>query len=74
MDNCWIDQVDLIAKIKINSQQWTKTGRPEELIHHQVAFESFESFLNKVTLSIFDNLLLSKIFTNEEGQLIVVFN
>ena len=38
------------------------------------AFEAYKDFLDKITLSTFDNLLLSKIFTNEKGQLVVVFN
>lgn len=74
MDGNWIDQVDRIEKIKINAQQWGRSGRPQDLLHQEKAFEAYKDFLDKITLSTFDNLLLSKIFTNEKGQLVVVFN
>ena len=74
MDGNWIDQVDRIEKIKVNAQQWGKSGRPQDLLHQEKAFEAYKDFLDKITLSAFDNLLLSKIFTNEKGQLVVVFN
>lgn len=74
MDNCWIDQVDIIDKIKINSKQWSMTGHPQELIHNQVGFKAFKKFLDKVNLATFDNLMLSKIYTDKDGQLIVLFN
>ena len=74
MDGNWIDQVDRIEKIKVNAQQWGRSGRPQDLLHQEKAFEAYKDFLDKITLSTFDNLLLSKIFTNEKGQLVVVFN
>ena len=74
MDGNWIDQVDRIEKIKINAQQWGRSGRPQDLLHQEKAFEAYKDFLDKITLATFDNLLLSKIFTNEKGQLVVVFN
>ena len=74
MDGNWIDQVDRIEKIKVNAQQWGRSGRPQDLLHQEKAFEAYKDFLDKITLSAFDNLLLSKIFTNEKGQLVVVFN
>lgn len=74
MDNCWIDQVDIIEKLKISARGWSRAGRPQELLHNQAAYKLYLKFLRKITLNIFDNLMLSKININEKGQLVVVFN
>lgn len=74
MDNCWIDQVDIIDKLKTESRSWGNMGRPQELLQNEAAFSSYLKFLDKIKLAIFDNLLLSQIFVNEKGELVVVFN
>ena len=74
MDSCWIDQVDRIAKLKIESDGWQKSGRPQELIQHQAAFKLYLEFLDNIVVVAFDKLLLSQINVNKKGQLIVVFN
>ena len=74
MDSCWIDQVDVIEKLKISARGWNRAGRPQELLHHQAAFKLYLKFLDKITLAVFNNLMLSRINVNEKGQLIVVFN
>lgn len=74
MDNCWIEQVDAIDKLKSEAKGWNKAGKPQELLQNEVAFSSYLKFLDKIKLGIFDNLLLSQIHINEKGQLIVVFN
>lgn len=74
MDSCWIDQVDVIEKLKISARNWNKAGRPQQLLHNQEAFKQYLKFLDKITLAIFNNLMLSRIYINEKGQLIVVFN
>ncbi|WP_251717655.1 accessory Sec system translocase SecA2 [Lactobacillus agrestimuris] len=74
MDNCWIDQVDLIDKLKIEARGWNKTTRPAELLQNEAAFSSYLKFLDKMKVAIFNNLLLSQITINEKGQLVVIFN
>ena len=74
MDGCWIDEVDKISKLKIEAHGWTNSGRPQDLLQHQAAFKMYLQFWDKITLAIFDNLLLSQININEKGQLVVVFN
>lgn len=74
MDSCWIDQVDIIEKLKISARGWNRAGRPQELLHHQAAFKLYLKFLDRITLAIFNNLMLSRINVNEKGQLVVVFN
>ena len=74
MDGCWIDEVDKISKLKIEAHGWTNSGRPQDLLQQQAAFKMYLQFWDKITLAIFDNLLLSQININEKGQLVVVFN
>lgn len=74
MDNCWIDEVDRISNLKIEAHGWQKSGRPQDLIEHQAAFDLYLKFWDEITLATFDNLLLSRINVNEKGQLVVIFN
>lgn len=74
MDSCWIDEVDKIDKLRIESQGWTKTTEPKELLQNRRAYKFYLEFLDKIKLSVFDNLLLSQINVDEKGQLVVIFN
>lgn len=74
LDKCWIDQVDFINKLSGYAEQWKYSGRPQDYIYEKKAYDAFLAMRKRSKFMIIDNLLLSSIYSNDKGQLIVKFN
>lgn len=73
LDKCWIDQVDYMTNLKIYTQQWSYSGRDPDYIYEKKAYDSFIKMEQREKYSILEGLLLSPIYLNDKGQLIVQF-
>lgn len=73
LDNCWIDEVDYVDKLRAYSLQWKFSGRDINFIHESQAFEAFKKMLEREKFTIVESLMLSPIYVNNEGKIIVKF-
>lgn len=74
LDKCWIDQVDYMNKLRSYTDQWKYSGRTPDYIYEKKAYDSFLKMRQNIKLKVIENLLLSPIYLNDKGQLIVKFN
>lgn len=73
IDQCWINQVDFITNLRIYTQPWSYSGRDPDYIYERDAYNAFLKMQKQEKFSIMDGLLLSPIYINDKGQLIVQF-
>ncbi|MGN1272024.1 MAG: accessory Sec system translocase SecA2 [Lactobacillus sp.] len=73
LDSCWIDEVDYVDKLRAYSLQWKFSGRDINFIHESQAFKAFKRMLEREKFTIVESLMLSPIYVNNEGKIIVKF-
>lgn len=74
LDGCWLEQVDYLNHLSIYTSSWASSGRLPDYIYAKRAYDSFAKMQEKEKYAIVKNLLLSTIYLNNKGQLIVGFN
>ncbi|QLL73247.1 accessory Sec system translocase SecA2 [Lactobacillus crispatus] len=74
LDNDWIDQVDYMNNLRIYTSQWQFSGRSSDYVYEKEAYASFSREKKKARRDIINSLLLSPIYLNSKGQLIVEFS
>lgn len=73
LDDCWIDQVAYLEKLKSYTEPWSLLQRDSMFVYHEQAFDAFEQMFNKVYQKAVLNLLLSKLSINRKQKMIVEF-
>lgn len=74
LDACWLDEVGFINDLRVYASNWGFSGRVPDYLYQKTAYDQFVKMLHQEKISIVRNLLLSTIYINDKGQLIVVFN
>lgn len=74
IDNCWIDQVDYMNKLRIYSTQWQFSGRMPDYVYEKFAYDEYLRMEKRIKTNAVRSALLSPIYVNDKGQLIVEFN
>lgn len=74
IDNCWIDQVDYMNNLRIYTSQWQFSGRSPDYIYEKEAYEEYLRMKERIKSNVVRSVLLSPIYVNDKGQLLVEFD
>lgn len=73
LDDCWIDQVAFLERLKSYTEPWSLMQRDAVYVYHKQAYEAFEKMFDQVRLVAVRHLLLSLIKVNRKQELVLEF-
>ena len=74
LDHSWMAQMKKLDNLRMTTPFWTFAGRDPSYIYQKQAFNDFVNMLDNAKKLSIDNLLLSTLSINKQGELVVSFN